>query len=53
VAWLAVVLDGRDFPLDRLRRDLQLCADVVQDTRAPWAPDIARRLRAATSEVRA
>jgi hypothetical protein len=52
VAWLAEVLDGRDFPLDRLRRDLQLCADVIQDTREPWAPDIARRLRAATSAVR-
>ncbi len=53
VAWLTAVLHGREFPLDRLRRDLEICADVVEDTFEPWAPDVARRLRAATSEVRA
>ena len=51
VAWLAQVLGGRDFPLERLRRDLQLCADVVEETGEPWAPDVARRLRAATAAV--
>jgi hypothetical protein len=49
VAWLAGVLDARDFPLDRLARDLELCADVVAETGASWAGDVARRLRAATS----
>ncbi len=53
VAWLAQVLHGRDFPLDRLCRDLQICADVMEETHRPWAPDIARRLRAATTAVRA
>ncbi len=49
VAWLAGVLEARDFPLDRLARDLELCADVIAETGAPWADDVARRLRAATS----
>ena len=53
VAWLAQVLGARDFPLDRLRRNLELCAEVVEETRAPWAADVARRLRAATGAVRA
>ena len=51
VTWLAEILDARDFPLDRLRRDLQICADVIEETRQPWAPDVARRLRAATTAV--
>ena len=29
VAWLATVLEGRDFRTDRLARDLDICADVV------------------------
>lgn len=49
VAWLAGVLGARDFPLDRLARDLELCADVVTETGHSWAPDVAARLRAATS----
>ena len=49
VAWLARVLHARDFPLDRLARDLELCADVVAETARPWARDVARRLRAATA----
>jgi hypothetical protein len=53
VTWLAEILGARDFPLDRLRRDLQICAEVVEESRQPWAPDIARRLRAATTAVRA
>lgn len=51
VAWLARVLHARDFPLDRLSRDLQLCADVVSEIREPWAADVARRLREATTAV--
>ena len=49
VAWLARVLHARDFPLERLARDLEICADVVEQTGAPWAGDVAARLRAATS----
>src|SRR6478752_4939367 len=29
VAWLATVLEARDFPVDRLARDLEIAADVV------------------------
>ena len=29
VAWLAGVLAARDYPLDRLARDLDICAEVV------------------------
>jgi hypothetical protein len=29
VAWLATVLESRDFPADRLARDLDIAADVV------------------------
>ncbi|HEV3000697.1 MAG TPA: hypothetical protein VGW75_08155 [Solirubrobacteraceae bacterium] len=49
VAWLARVLGARDFPLDRLARDLELCADVVTGTGREWAAEVAGRLRAATS----
>jgi len=31
VAWLATVLEARNFPVDRLARDLDICADVVSD----------------------
>ena len=51
VAWLARVLGARDFPLDRLARDLELCADVVEATDAGWAQDVAGRLRAVASGV--
>ena len=51
VAWLGRVLAARDFPLDRLARDLELCADVAEETRAAWAPDVAARLRAVASDV--
>ena len=45
VAWLAGVLAARDFPLDRLARNLELCAAVVEETGRPWAADVAQRLR--------
>jgi hypothetical protein len=48
VAWLARVLAARDFPLDRLARDLEICADVVAETGHDWAEDVAGRLRAST-----
>ena len=31
LAWLARVLEARDFPLDRLARNLEIAADVVRD----------------------
>jgi len=31
LAWLAGVLDARDFPLERLARDLEIAAAVVED----------------------
>ena len=51
VAWLARVLGARDFPLDRLARDLELCADVIGAESGGWAAGIADRLRAATHAV--
>ena len=51
VAWLGRVLAARDFPLDRLARDLELCADVVTETNAAWAGGVAERLRAVASGV--
>ncbi len=44
VAWLARVLAARDFPLDRLARDLEIAAGVVDD-----AAVAARLLEAAAS----
>jgi hypothetical protein len=49
VAWLARVLGARDFPLERLARDLEICAEVVVEAGHGWAEDVASRLRAATS----
>jgi hypothetical protein len=49
VAWLAKVLGARDFPLDRLARDLEICADVVTESAQAWAPDVAGRLRGVAS----
>jgi hypothetical protein len=48
VAWLASVLAARDFPLDRLARTLELCADVVG---AEGREDVAQRLRDVAKEV--
>lgn len=51
VAWLAGVLEARDFPLERLARDLEIAADVVEATLAD--PDgLSQRLRAGASLVR-
>ena len=52
VAWLARVLAARDFPLERLRRDLELAAEAVEATGAPWAGEVAERLLAARGAVR-
>ena len=51
VSWLARVLAARDFPLERLARDLEICADVLLGTEQEWAPEIAARLREVASAV--
>jgi hypothetical protein len=38
--WLAGVLEARDFPLDRLARDLEIAASVVGEHGAPDAAEI-------------
>ena len=53
VAWLARVLAARDFPLERLRRDLELAAEVVGETGAGWAADVSERLLRAREAARA
>jgi hypothetical protein len=53
VAWLARVLAARDFPLDRLARDLEICAEVVGASGHGWAEEVAGRLRAATGAATA
>ena len=49
VAWLARILVARDFPLPRLARNLELCAEVV--TRELTDPALADRLREAAASV--
>lgn len=51
--WLARVLHARDFPLDRLARDLELGAAVVLERRVPRAADLAAALGAGAERVRA
>ena len=51
VAWLAKVLEAREFPLDRLARNLDLGADVVA-ARVAGANDVAAALRDAAAMVR-
>jgi hypothetical protein len=51
LAWLARVLEARDFPLARLGRNLELAAEVVRDDR-PGAPLIAERLASAARYIR-
>ena len=50
VAWLAGVLEARDFPVEHLAGNLDLAADVV----AEWlgSAPVAERLRAAAAMVR-
>jgi hypothetical protein len=51
VAWLAKVLEAREFPLDRLARDLDLAAEVVH-ARVPGGDEVAEALSAAAAMVR-
>lgn len=49
--WLARVLHGRNYPVDRLVRDLQLASDVMSEGAGARGPDIAARLRKAAAAV--
>ncbi len=51
VAWLAGVLESRDFPLDRLARNLDLGAEVVR-ARVPQGGSLAAALAGAAAMVR-
>ena len=52
VSWLARVLHARDFPLERLARDLQIAADLVADGHFGEASGaVAGRLNAAADMV--
>ena len=53
VAWLARVLGARDFPLDRLARNLELAAEVVADADGEDAAGPARRLAEQAAALRA
>ena len=53
IAWLARVLDARDFPLDRLERNLEIAAEVIGETGTGWASGVTERLLAARAAVRA
>jgi hypothetical protein len=51
VAWLAKVLEAREFPLDRLARDLEIAADVVR-AGVPGGDAMAAALTGAAAMVR-
>lgn len=51
VAWLAKVLEAREFPLDRLARDLDIAADVVAH-RVPGGEPVAAALTRGAEMVR-
>ena len=53
VNWLAGVLRSREYPLERLERDLELAADVLAAAAPAYAAELAERFAAATSAVRA
>jgi hypothetical protein len=40
VDWLAGVLEARDFPLDRLARDLEIAAAVLEESGARRLPEL-------------
>lgn len=51
VAWLTRVLHGRGFPVERLARDLEIAADVVDETLGSDGAAVAERLREAAVGV--
>jgi hypothetical protein len=52
LAWLARVLEARDFPLDRLARDLELAAAVAEEQLVEPARGIATHLAGGAAFVR-
>lgn len=52
LAWLAGVLEARDFPLDRLARDLEIAADVVEEVLGPARRALWEELAAGARFVR-
>ena len=48
IAWLARILEGRDFPLDRLARGLELCAQTLDQHHPRERALVARLLEGAT-----
>ena len=51
LSWLAGVLSARDFPLERLRRDLEIAAEVVEDRLGSAGAGVAARLRSGSRTV--
>ena len=51
LSWLAGVLAARDFPLDRLRRDLEIAADVTEGLLGEAGAGLAAKLRAGCQAV--
>jgi len=51
IGWLARVLDAREFPLDRLVRDLEIAADVVRERLGAEGAALAGALAAAARSV--
>lgn len=53
LAWLADVLEARDFPVERLARDLDIAAQVVAGHVPPrWADELAALMSEAATELR-
>ena len=51
IAWLARVLAARNFPLQRLARNLEIAADVVVEYEVPRAEAVAERLVSAVESL--
>lgn len=51
IAWLARVLEARDFPLKRLSRDIEIAAEVVEHEDGGQIPPLAAALRSAARFV--
>jgi hypothetical protein len=51
IAWLARVLEARGFPLERLRRDLEIAAEVVEHEAGERVAALAAALRSAARFV--
>ena len=52
LTWLARVLEARDFPLDRLARDLEIAGEIVHIVAGTAGAEITGRLRTGAEFVR-